>query len=44
MDRKKLDAINQLFERLDKNFAAYNASLMGGSKQELVAETDFCCP
>ena len=35
-ERRNKPQVKQLMERLDQNFAAYNASLLGKSKQELV--------
>lgn len=38
-ERLSKPQVKQLMERLDQNFAAYNASLLGKSKQELVASS-----
>lgn len=39
-ERRSKPQVQQLQERLDQNFAAYNASLMVKSKQELVAASE----
>lgn len=39
-DRRSKPQLQELRERLDQNLAAYNASLMGKSKQELIEESE----